>query len=39
MAYIILQQAISYVQFAKNSVYSLNDKLYSHLCQKKVETI
>lgn len=40
MVYIIQQQAISYVQFTKNSVYALNDKLYSHLCQKKeVQTI
>lgn len=35
MVYIIQQQAISYVLFAKNNVYPLNDKLYSHLCQKK----
>lgn len=39
MVYIIQQQAISYVRFAKNNVYPLNDKLYSHLCQRKVQTI
>ena len=39
MVYIIQQQAISYVHFAKNNVYPLNDELYSHLCQKKVQTI
>ena len=35
MVYSSQQQAVSYVQFAKNNVYPLNDKLYSHLCQKK----
>lgn len=36
MVYIIQQQqAISYVQFAGNNVYPLNDELYSCVCQKK----
>lgn len=35
MVYIIQQQTISYVQFAKNNVYPLNDKLHSQLCRKK----
>lgn len=38
MVYIIQQQPVSYVQFAKNNVYPLNDKLYSHLCQKKLKS-
>lgn len=33
IVHIIQQQAISYIQSAKN-VYPLNDKLHSHLCQK-----
>ena len=35
MAYIIQQQAISYVQLAKNNVYPLNDKLRFHSCHWK----
>lgn len=39
MTYIIQHPTVSHVQFAKNNVYPLNDKLHSQMCQEKVQMV